>query len=154
MQDDLPSRQPAYSSAITLQDETQTAPVPVLTREDFAACVRAYRRRHRSPTNWMLAAGMPGGLGLGYALIVAAEQLGLEATLAGPAFSLGWLVALFSGGALILRERKLQRQWALQCAACGEVLVSSSAPYRTELVMATGRCPTCGASQFATNDQE
>jgi hypothetical protein len=126
----------------------------MLTRDEFAAAVRAYRRRHRSAANWMLAAGMPGGLGLGYGLIVAAEQLGLGATLAGPAFTLGWLVALLSGGTLVLRERKLQRQWGLDCPACGGAIVTSGAPHRADLVMATGRCPTCGAPQFAEDDRE
>ena len=155
MQGDLPSRQPAHRSALTLRDGSRAGPEPVLTREDFAACVRAYRRRHRSPANWMLLAGMPGGLFMGLGLVVAAEQLGLGPNLAGPAFfSLGWLVALLSGGALVFQERRLQRQWGLGCLACGEAIVSSSHPHRADLVMATGRCPGCGASQFAEDDPE
>jgi predicted RNA-binding Zn-ribbon protein involved in translation (DUF1610 family) len=152
MQDDLQPRPPASGPAVTLQGEARG--VPLLTREDFAASVRVYRRRNRSLTNWMLAAGMPGGLGLGYALIVATEQLGLEATLAWPAFSLGWLVALVSGGTLVMRERKLHRRLALHCPACGEAIISRSDPRRTDLVMATGRCATCGTRQFAPDEYE
>jgi predicted RNA-binding Zn-ribbon protein involved in translation (DUF1610 family) len=102
----------------------------------------------------MLVAGMPGGLGVGYGLIVAGEQLGLGPAFALPAFLTGWLLALVSGGALVSRERKLGRQWGLECPGCGEALITASDPRRTDLVMATGRCPTCGAAQFAGDDPE
>ena len=117
-----------------------------LTRADLAAVADVHRRQARR-FDLFGVAGIIGGLSLALLLMFLGDYMGWSEKWAPLIGVGGWVL----GGTLAVLARRAKQRAVVDldvaCASCGAKFVSGrgqAALSRTDLIVATGSCPSCG----------
>lgn len=116
-----------------------------LNRGDLTVMAEKFERENHRPRQWLTMLGGVASLALGAALIALGDAFGWPSALAPVFLVAGWAGTLTCFGIAIRRERKLRADYGIACPSCNAPLVRNG---RTELVVATGNCPSCGEKVF------
>lgn len=131
----------------------ETANLVALTRQDVAAMLAAYRAANNSPRQWLPFVAGIGGLFFGTMIIPLGKHFHWPRALGLVLFAVGWSVMLLCLYVVTRRQRQLRERYRIECPACGETLFDRRSEQRsvarTELAIATGSCPSCGAHFLA-----
>lgn len=124
-----------------------------LRRDDLAAMQEAYRRHARGRSQWVAFGVGLGGLAAGVGLLSVVDPLGWPAVLKPVFLAGGWAVLLAAYGVVTLRNRAFRERYQLRCPACHVPLMEANARpevvTRTDLAIASGKCPHCGEDVLA-----
>lgn len=126
----------------------------VVRRADIEAAVLVHRRESNGVAEWIIAIGGFGGTMALWLSGIVSDRSGVLM----PTFVGGWAIMI---SALLLMMHRYSRRIAklgLQCPGCAEPLVEL-VKWRTgvkyaDRVLATGRCPNCGAQCFVEDARD
>jgi hypothetical protein len=121
----------------------------IVERAVFEAAVAAHRRAARAPREWALATcTVLTGFGVWLAGLLY-DDLGFIAV----SITVGWAILIGGTAITFRRHRDRVERYGLVCATCRQPLIDAvewrGQLARADVVLATRRCPACGADCFA-----